>query len=115
VTHQRTVAYQRGNGWSILDELTGRGSHKVESFIHFAPDLRLVSASQGGLSVVDDGTGRGVAEISLPHGLEFEVLKGQYFPEFGVCEVNEVVRLYGEVTLPFRAEYRIQAIRLEVR
>jgi len=115
VTHQRTVTYERATGWSIADELIGEGVHKIESFIHFSPDLKLGGISEGRLSVVDGSTGQGVAEVLLSHELDIEVIQGRHFPEFGICEVNQVVRLYGEVVLPFHTEYRIRAVGSDAR
>lgn len=115
VTHQRTVTYERATGWSIADELIGEGVHKIESFIHFSPDLKLGGISEGRLSVVDGSTGQGVAEVLLSQELGIEVIQGKHFPEFGICEVNQVVRLYGEVVLPFHTEYRIRAVGSDAR
>lgn len=114
VIHQRTITYERATGWSIMDELTGQGTHEIESFIHFAPDLKIGNISEGRLSVVDSSSGQGIAEVLLPGELEIEVIQGKHFPEFGVCEVNQVARLYGEVVLPFHTGYQIKAARSDV-
>lgn len=41
VTHSRTIIRRPDNSWVFVDTLRGSGSHKIESFIHFHPTVRL--------------------------------------------------------------------------
>jgi uncharacterized heparinase superfamily protein len=110
VTHNRTIEYDRKHGWRIEDNLLGEGLHQVENFIHLAPDLNISSASRGASIVLEDSSGKGIAQIALPDNIEAEMTMGKYFPEFGVSEPNQVIRLFGEVELPFATGYRIRGI-----
>ena len=110
VTHHRTIEYDRKHGWYITDSLRGGGRHHVESFIHLAPGLSINSAPHGPTIVLEDSAGTGITQIGLPDNLEAEFMMGKYFPEFGVCQPNQVIRLFGEVELPFTTGYRIRGI-----
>ena len=110
VTHNRTIEYDRKDGWRIEDNLLGEGSHYVESFIHLAPDLRIGGASGSSSRVLGDSSGNVIAQIALPDNLEAEITTGKYFPEFGVCRRNQVIRLFGKVRLPFTTSYQIRGI-----
>ena len=41
VVHSRTVIRLKDNSWVFADTLRGKGSHKIESFIHFHPAIQL--------------------------------------------------------------------------
>jgi uncharacterized heparinase superfamily protein len=41
VVHSRTVLRLKGNSWVFTDSVRGKGSHKVESFIHFHPAIQV--------------------------------------------------------------------------
>jgi len=113
VIHKRIVEYERTSGWFFRDNLLGNGTHYIESFIHLAPDLKIRSITHGQLMILEDRLGAGIAEIRLPDNLQVEVVKGNYFPEFGVREVNQVVRLFDEVELPFYTNYGIRSLGSE--
>ena len=108
ITHQRVVEYEKAEGWWIKDSLLGSGIHHIENFIHLAPDLRLAATPDGKSIIIMDDEGDRIAGIKLPDNLRAEIMEGKYFPEFGVCEVNSVVRLSGDVELPFHTAYRIR-------
>jgi hypothetical protein len=40
VEHRRTIACIPGAGWLVLDDLTGRGTHQLESFVHFGTAIQ---------------------------------------------------------------------------
>ncbi len=107
VTHRRAIEYRRSEGWRVRDTLTGEGVHRVESFIHLAPDLLVSEMSDEASITVTDYSGKTVAHIALPDNLQAEIVEGMHFPEFGVRSLNRVVRLSGDVELPFDTAYRI--------
>ncbi len=40
VEHRRSIVCVPGAGWMIVDDLSGRGSYPVESFVHFGPAIQ---------------------------------------------------------------------------
>lgn len=42
VTHSRAIVRLINNSWCFVDTLSGKGSHKIESFIHFHPAIQLL-------------------------------------------------------------------------
>ena len=51
VTHTRVVIRTPESSWLVLDSLTGKGRHRVESFVHFHPAVALVPCAEGGRDV----------------------------------------------------------------
>ena len=47
--HSRTVIHGPEGLWAIADVLHGKGNHKVESFMHFHPEVSIESCQAGGL------------------------------------------------------------------
>ena len=37
--HPRTIEYEATGVWTVVDTFSGRGEHRVESFVHLHPDL----------------------------------------------------------------------------
>ena len=107
IVHRRVVEYSREQGWRIDDELRGAGRHCVENYIHLAPDLRRFKPEEGNSITFRDDAGNDIFRLVLPDNMQVETTMGEYFPEFGVCKENTVVRLHGDVDLPFRSTYRI--------
>jgi hypothetical protein len=42
VLHSRSIIRLADNSWFFVDTLSGKGSHKIESFIHFHPAIQLL-------------------------------------------------------------------------
>ena len=41
VVHRRRVAFVKPDRWFLLDDLSGEGTHSLEFFFHFSPDVHL--------------------------------------------------------------------------
>jgi len=41
VTHRRRIVFVKPDRWFLLDDITGAGSHSLEFFFHFPPDVQL--------------------------------------------------------------------------
>jgi hypothetical protein len=44
VTHRRTMMFVKPDYWLVSDELTGKGTHALEFFFHFAPGVKVEPA-----------------------------------------------------------------------
>jgi uncharacterized heparinase superfamily protein len=114
VTHRRTVSYD-GSTYRISDHVTGSGRHRVESFIHFHPELQL-SLGEGGLTAVGQGVRfalRFIGDVraGLLRGEESPPnLQGWYCPEFGRRQPAPVLVLVRDAPLPTRIDYEIHTL-----
>jgi hypothetical protein len=115
VLHRRMVGYD-GTDYHVTDEVTGSGSHRVESFLHFHPEMS-VRLEAGGLTA----EGQGVRlSIRFDRGLRADLrrggeattapLQGWYCPEFGLRQPNPVVVLSRDGALPTRISYTIKPL-----
>ena len=108
IRHRREIVYDPERGWEITDRISGRGAHRLNSYIHLHPELRLRRADE--VYAVEDPTGRVVAQI-VPFGAEgVEVIEGWYYPEFGVAQQNQGLRLNLHDVLPVSFGYRIDKV-----
>ncbi len=91
VEHRRLIVALPGTGWLILDDLTGRGSHLVESFLHLAPGFESL-----GWKVVPFGF------PGPPRRID-----DTYSPAPAVEEPAQTLVLGGHVDLPCRFGYLV--------
>lgn len=112
ITHRREIAYQQGR-WIVQDLLEGSGGCYVESFLHLAPGLLVTSQNCNKRMLVTDQKGVQVMEIIFEGELSVDVRQGRYFPQFGMSVGNQVVRFYGQVTMPFTASYNLKRINAQ--
>jgi len=103
--HRRTVEYRAAGGWEIRDEIQGEGAHRMESFIHLHPEL--AARVEGSVARIVNGGGCCVATIVAAHEAEIAVATGWYFPEFGRCIANVVLKLSCAGSLPLQMAYHI--------
>ena len=53
-----------GKRWRIVDEITGSGVHRLESFLHFHPDLSVHRTLENWVIADEDGIARGRIEAN---------------------------------------------------
>jgi uncharacterized heparinase superfamily protein len=112
VTHRRWVCWVDGRFWVVCDRITGDGHHRVESLIHFHPQVRIISDA-----VTTDAAGRvrcndvnlkvlpwGIQKVATYFG-ETSPIQGWYAPEFGLRVKNHVWGFRREDELPFWLGY----------
>jgi uncharacterized heparinase superfamily protein len=99
VVHARTIARRSDGAWIVADLLKGRGSHRVESFVHFHPMVR-VDMLDGHAECGDTASrrrctiafaGRTYSFVTYGEG-EFNLLESWYSEEFGKRQVSKVLR-----------------------
>ena len=64
VLHRRSVFHVKGGFWLVRDVAGGHGSHLLESFWHFAPELE-VKEEQGVLLVGSSATDKNTERVSI--------------------------------------------------
>ena len=104
--HKRRFTYDGQESWVMTDVLEGKGTHRMESFVHIHPDCTLVPSGEGLFRIERDG--KAIAVIEALSTSRMEVEPGCYFPEFGLSLKNPVLAFscYGEV--PLQLSYRIR-------
>jgi len=108
VLHKRKIFFVDNNFWLIFDELSGEGTHLVEEYLHFHPDIEISTENQ----IVANKIGRQVVQIIPFERPEVRIVKGELEPiqgwyslEFGNKEPNPVLILRYKVRLPIRLGY----------
>ncbi len=116
VVHRRYVCWVARRFWLVCDYIDGRGSHRLESLLHFHPDVTVVRTPTGGEQetagpaerrsgkvcrddVVLNVSSFGEHRISTQHG-ELSPIQGWYAPEFGLAHKNHVWNFCFEGNLP---------------
>jgi len=117
VVHSRRIIQAPGGCWVIVDSIEGSGTHRIESFIHFHPAVRVTRIGGGGQAV--DGGGERLSPcftvefgahryaLMTLGGGRFELHDGWYAPEFGVRQSRRVVRWVWEGRLPAGFAYAL--------
>lgn len=120
--HRRVVAALREGIWLVFDQVFGEGTHRIDNYIHFHPELscrvmeRKVGLDCGGFSVSVHPllSGRAAAvSISTVRG-STEPIQGWYAPEFGRKIPDQVLCLSSQAGLPAQAGYLIAPSELDL-
>ena len=109
----RTIEYETDGIWTVVDTFSGKGDHRVESFVHLHPDLN--ARCVGSIISLTLSSSRVVAEIEVLNASEIALEKGWYCPEFGMRLENTVIRLSSSGPLPQSLGYRIAKGRVSLR
>jgi uncharacterized heparinase superfamily protein len=106
--HKRSMSYDGQGSWVIKDMLEGRGTHRMESYIHIHPDFEVVQ-SEAGIRVVEpNGSTMAIIEALGPSRMRTE--QGWYFPEFGLKRENHVIVFTCSGKIPLSLSYRIRKV-----
>ena len=105
VIHERRVDIDVSGLWQISDQLTGRGAHLVESFVHIHPALAIVVESDS-LVRIDSDAGP-VARLQAESGIGIAIEDSVWCPEFGIKHDNKVLVMRTMAELPATINYTI--------
>jgi uncharacterized heparinase superfamily protein len=115
IRHRRFIAALDPQLWLVLDEISGLGRHKIESFIHFHPNVScelngsdaIIRFPTGSARIYphprDDGSS---VELSCVCG-QVDPIQGWYAQKFGARQPNPVLTLTSDSVLPGRVGYLI--------
>ena len=107
--HKRHMSYDGQGSWVIMDMLEGRGTHRMESYIHIHPDFQVVQ-SEADIRVIEpNGSTMAIIEALGPSQMRVE--QGWYFQEFGLKRENHVIVFTCSGEIPLGLSYRIQKVR----
>ena len=107
VAHTRTILFHAPDTWIVADVLRGSGSHRVESFLHFHPQVRLEPVAEHVGSSDGPLLGRWTVELShQPYLLsaygdgEFDIHMCWYAERFGDRQPSKVLRSTCKSAMP---------------
>lgn len=111
VVHARAIVLTPARAWVVIDVLTGRGTHSVESFIHFHPGVRLEPiAAVGSPPEPRSGAiwtlapqwtlhfGGHRIRLATLNADQSSLEQTSYSPEFGIRQTRPLLRLTGQAT-----------------
>jgi uncharacterized heparinase superfamily protein len=114
ITHRRWMCWIDRSFWLVCDQISGKGRHSVESFLHFDPAVEVVHVPSWHDSIVNGEVKRestslkiipwGINKITTYRG-ETDPIQGWVAPEFGLNFENNVWGLYKEDILPIWLGY----------
>lgn len=113
VVHCRTIFHLPERSWLVVDALRGTGEHRIESFIHFQPGIRLEPitieardanepAPQGSWRIRFAGQ---VYELLLMSKGDAKLKRTWYAPQFGLRQQRSTIHWTAERSLPTRMIY----------
>lgn len=112
VMHRRTLLWQKGCFWLVVDELLGEGITSAASYVHFDPQLKLEELNDSTWQVKGCVSPLwlcvfGEQNHSIVKGEMEPVREGWYSEKFGELVPNTVLVLDKETNLPFCYGYVI--------
>jgi len=90
VSIRREVAHPTRGLWRVTDEVVGSGSHSIEAFFHFAPDLSL-GWNQAHDHLIVRKSGYVELIIVPPKNMVVEIGSGWYSDRYGTKEQNPLL------------------------
>jgi len=117
VTHFRMIVLTPRNSWVVIDSLSGKGKHLVESFIHFHPAVRVENVNNPARSAVGTASERWAIQfderryflMTLGPG-ELMARESWYAPEFGLRQHRTTLHWSWEGDLPVRLIYTLTPV-----
>jgi uncharacterized heparinase superfamily protein len=107
IGHARKILWQGPDTWIVADLIEGSGHHRVESYLHFHPLVRIEALDD----LIDDAAGLPlrrwkVSFAGQTYGLlilgegQFELIESRYSDYFGKCQAARALRWTYEGIIP---------------
>jgi hypothetical protein len=114
VMHSRAIIRLTDNSWFFVDALSGKGSHRIESFIHFHPTIQLLPYTGTQTTSPEMMVPRWVLEFNGVRYLFLVLDNGTvtrteawYSPGFAIRLPQSVIHWTWEVVLPETMVYAV--------
>ena len=112
VIHRRTIFHVPEGAWLVADTLRGNADRRIESFIHFHPDVHVERHSNRSLAMESSPATRWLVQfrdysyllVILGRG-EVQLKQSWYAPEFGVRQMRPVIHWSLKQPLPALMAY----------
>jgi hypothetical protein len=104
VVHRRYVFHVKGGWWLVRDAAEGQGSHLLEIFWHFAPEIELQREGSGiiaGYRAIDKAD-PAYLKLLFENGSQWksEIVQGFVSPAYGAQQDAKVLRISTKAMLP---------------
>lgn len=121
VVHRRFVFHLHGGFWLVRDVAVGKGSHALETFWHFAPDLALPPVESGFIaesvsSAPKNGIGPRIRLAFLTtqrEGWNCDQSSGYISYAYGTKQAAPIVRLSAVAQLPAESATLLPVLRVD--
>ncbi len=117
VTHFRMIVLTPRNSWVVIDSLSGKGKHLVESFIHFHPAVRVENVNNPGRNAAGTASTRWAIQFGEYQYFLTTIGPGElmardswYAPEFGLRQHRTTLHWSWEGDLPVRLIYTLTPV-----
>ena len=114
VVHERTIIRLNNNAWIIADSLVGRGQHKLESFVHIHPSVRVTACEMREPSSLDSMVPRWLLEFGASRYILMTLGEGAvrqnrawYSPGFAIRVPQAVLQWTLDAEIPVVMVYAI--------
>jgi uncharacterized heparinase superfamily protein len=114
VVHSRIIALTPRQSWLVIDSLNGKGTHRVESFIHFHPAVRVEILNNSARGSAGEGGTRwairfGEHQYFLTTHWRGDLAEREswYAPEFGLRQRQTTLHWTWKGDLPARLIYAL--------
>jgi hypothetical protein len=99
VLHRRFVFHLHGSFWLVRDVVEGRGTHQLESFWHFAPDLEIIENGKAIIARSKEPTRLALLPLQ-DSGWSSELRSGFVSPAYGTKVSAAIVASRVQAQLP---------------
>lgn len=109
--HERRIVMAAAGCWEIHDLITGNpaGKHQALSCIHLDPSFVVRQEAGGSFMLLQADRGMAL-RLTVTCGSAARLGRGYHFPEFGLCQENNVICVERTGALPIEMHYRIERL-----
>ncbi len=113
IAHKRKIVCHLNHGGAAIevhDKVLGKGVHRIDSYLHFHPDITLEDNGGGCWNLLREQVTIARLVIETDGDKTISTILGQdwYCPEFGIKQKNQVMIMTTEAALPVSLSYSIE-------
>jgi uncharacterized heparinase superfamily protein len=102
LVHKRQIKVEHNeNRILIEDEIEGKGTHLIESYIHISPEVEIIQTDS---SYILNGKNISV-ELIISEG-KHKIIKTEFYPEFGLKKAKKAIVIGGIKSIPCKLSYQ---------
>jgi uncharacterized heparinase superfamily protein len=90
------------SGLTVVDEVSGAGTHEAAIHFHFGPDVGVEAAAGGAFRIIDANDGRELAVVTIDPAADAAVIPTTWHPGFGLSRPASCLRIGRSGPAPYR-------------